>query len=148
MTVSSREKLLSRVAIDGTSGCWLWQGPKDAHGFGWFRAGAPQYAKVRSVIAHRAAYQIFVGPIPDGMDPVQRCKNHGCVNPEHMHLVPSARTAPEHAPRVFTSSEIRTIQSSRESSAALSKRYGVSVSRIDSIQRGRRLKRLAHRQGE
>lgn len=62
------------------SGCWL-----------WFGAGSPWYGSfnVDGVIrkAHRVAYELYVGPIPDELQLDHRCRMPCCVNPEHLEPV-------------------------------------------------------------
>ena len=64
--------------------CWRWTGAgyPTGHGhFAWAEAGG---------YAHRAAYLLFVGPIPAGHWIAQTCRNHDCVNPAHLEaLTPS-----------------------------------------------------------
>lgn len=42
--------------------------------------------KQRLAYAHRAAYMIAIGPIPDGMNICHHCDNPGCFNPVHLFL--------------------------------------------------------------
>lgn len=72
--------------VDKTGDCWIWtaalNGPDKAHGYGqaYFRG------KVRG--AHRIAYELTVGPIPEGMHLDHLCRNPRCVNPAHLEPVP------------------------------------------------------------
>ena len=50
------EKFKDKIVINENN-CWLWQGSKDKHGYGWFKfMGEKQ--------AHRALWVYFNGPIP------------------------------------------------------------------------------------
>lgn len=67
-------------------GCWVWQGATNGVGYGKFavvghrRGGKPQ-------LAHRVAYELVVGPIPEGLTLDHLCRNRGCVNPGHLEPV-------------------------------------------------------------
>lgn len=69
--------------IDKTDGgCWEWRGRTGSpSGYGYFSV---DYKEVR---AHRYAYQLLVGPIPDGLTIDHLCRNPSCVNPDHLEPV-------------------------------------------------------------
>lgn len=64
-------------------GCWEWLGRLDGDGYGRFRPDP----KHRSLAVHRASYEMFVGPIPDGLEIDHLCRNRRCVNPDHLRAV-------------------------------------------------------------
>ena len=69
--------------------CWVWTGRLNDDGYGvldmsW-RGGGP---KLRS--AHRLAYELLVGPIPDGLELDHLCFVRSCVNPAHLEPVTHA----------------------------------------------------------
>lgn len=38
-------------------------------------------------MAHRLVWELLVGPIPQGKQIDHLCRNHACVNPEHLDIV-------------------------------------------------------------
>lgn len=65
--------------------CWLWTGFCCKQGYGRFRpTSKPSDPKV---LAHRFAYELVVGPIPDGLELDHLCRNTSCVNPSHAEPV-------------------------------------------------------------
>ena len=67
-----------RVMIDPVTGCWNWQLYITPKGYG--RA----YYRSRSQRAHKLAYTVFVGPVPDGLQLRHQCHNNSCCNPAHL----------------------------------------------------------------
>lgn len=72
-------RFADRVLID--TECWLWDGFIQRTGYGWF------WMRGRNVLAHRAAYELFVGPVPDGLQLDHLCRVRRCVNPSHLEPV-------------------------------------------------------------
>ena len=72
--------------VDKTGDCWLWQGAIGKHGYGTFTVKRPD-GGTRFWRAHRFAYELLVGPIPEGMFLDHLCRNTACVNPAHLEPV-------------------------------------------------------------
>jgi hypothetical protein len=66
-------------------GCWNWKGKIDPR-FG-YGAVERTWNDRRYVLAHRLAYAVMVGEIPDGYTIDHLCRNRGCVNPKHLEAV-------------------------------------------------------------
>lgn len=66
--------------VHKTDGCWLWTGGLMNKGYGTFWAG-------RSLRAHRVAYELCIGPIPEGLTLDHLCRVRRCVNPAHLEPV-------------------------------------------------------------
>jgi hypothetical protein len=64
-----------------TSTHWLWLGTKNNGGYGRFWAGG------HMVLAHRWAYEHWVGSIPDGLELDHLCRRPACVRPLHLEAV-------------------------------------------------------------
>lgn len=81
--VGERIPLIERfwLKVDTSGPCWLWTGARTGAGYGKL------YRNGRAVEAHRVAYELFVGPIPPGLDLDHLCRNRACVNPAHLEPV-------------------------------------------------------------
>ena len=62
-----------------TSECLLWDGKKE-------KRGVVKIPKRGSMTAHRAAWLLEYGEIPEGMWVLHQCDVDGCVNPEHLYV--------------------------------------------------------------
>jgi len=77
--VSNPERFWSKV--DKAGDCWLWLAAKKWNGYGIFKVGGKAgYAEP----AHRVAYYMARGEIPDGLGLDHLCRNRSCVNPAHL----------------------------------------------------------------
>lgn len=75
------ERFLEKVSVDA-SGCWPWVGALKSNGYGSFRG-----VDHTVVHAHRFSYELFVGPIPEGLALDHLCRVRHCVNPDHLEPV-------------------------------------------------------------
>lgn len=79
------QKKFDKLPFDG---CWLWKRPTAG------RYGSMMVKGVRYQ-AHRLAYEMAIGPIPQGLQVDHLCRVKHCVNPLHLEAV----TGPENMRR-------------------------------------------------
>lgn len=68
------------------SGCWLWTGPLNQSGYGYFRPIGAAKRSGRGDLAHRFSHELFKGPIPKGLYVLHSCDTPSCVNPDHLRV--------------------------------------------------------------
>lgn len=75
------------ASVDKTGRCWKWTELLNDSGYGIIRIGK------KSVRAHRFAWELLVGEIPEGMQIDHRCRHRECVNPKHLRLATNKQNA-------------------------------------------------------
>lgn len=69
-----------RVVRGGPRECWEWQGSRHPSGHGQVWDGE------KVVYAHRTAWALVNGPVPDGLVVMHSCDNPPCANPAHLSV--------------------------------------------------------------
>ena len=77
------ERFFAKLAPPTQSGCIEFMGKRQNKGYGHIGSGGH---KGRTLLAHRVAWELANGPIPDGLLVCHRCDNPPCCNPEHLFL--------------------------------------------------------------
>jgi len=80
-TEKDQRRFDAKIKLDDATGCWLWTGSDNGKGYGRFKYQGVGYR------AHRLAWTLAKGPIPDGLQIDHLCRVRGCVNPDHMEPV-------------------------------------------------------------
>jgi len=76
-----------KVRIRGAKDCWTWKASIRNQGYGAFGVRRGTGPKRNAMFrAHRIAWTIFWGPIPDGLCVCHHCDNPSCCNPTHLFL--------------------------------------------------------------
>jgi hypothetical protein len=139
---SLERRFWDQASKRGPDDCWEWTGARRG-GYGVIQH---QY---QILGAHRVAYEIANGPIPEGMFVCHACDNRGCVNPAHLFLgTPADNTmdAVEKGRHAFgerngcsrlTEEQVLKIRVSRKSQGALAREFGVTQANISSIKCGK-----------
>ena len=153
MTEYMEARFLKFVSQTPTeTGCLLWTGYSH-HSRGFFSVnGKPQ-------MAHRVAYHLAKGDIPDGLCVRHTCDVSLCVNPDHLILGTHADNmrdmkerdrrkgkvavqGEKHGSAKLTEDQVRQIGTSRKTRNQLATEFGVSPSTIKAIRNGRLWKHL------
>lgn len=130
------------------SGCWIWTGNtfKARGGYGCFTC---RPCGIRSERAHRRAWELYRGPIPDGAHVLHRCDTPTCVNPDHLFLGDQAANMADkaakgrqnrgetHGMRKLSEEQARAIIADRRLYREVAEEMGVSIQTVSDIKRGR-----------
>lgn len=96
------ERLFRRRKVDA-NGCWLWtQGGTSGYG--------STDVDGRTVLVHRLAYELWIGPIPEGQTIHHRCATRLCFNPEHLESVTQRENMGEMFARTYYERRIAELE--------------------------------------
>lgn len=77
LPVDVRQRFDAKWTPEPNTGCWLWTACVVHSGYGNFDREE----------AHRVAWRLYRGPIPEGMYIDHMCRVRSCVNPDHLRVV-------------------------------------------------------------
>jgi len=78
---SVHDRFWAKANGSGVDTCWKWTSAFCRQGYGmfWMFGGGR--------LAHRVAYELMIGEIPEGLDLDHLCHQRDCVNPWHLEPV-------------------------------------------------------------
>lgn len=82
MTPMMKHTFACNIVISGTTGCWLHQS-RDLSPSGYARA----VVDGKRYMVHRYTYEVYNGPLKDGMHVHHTCGVRTCCNPAHLEQV-------------------------------------------------------------
>ena len=144
------ERFWPKVTRGRPDQCWEWNAHRNPQGYGKFQI------RRQSTVAHRVAWQITNGPIPDELHVLHKCDNPPCCNPEHLFLGTDADNRADalakgrvrvavgtacHTARL-TEADVQRIRSSAKTGKALARQYGVWDTTIYDIRNGKTWKHV------
>lgn len=110
--------------------CWVWQMHIGRAGYGVSSEGG------KTALAHRVVWEIFRGPVVEGLTLDHLCRNRACVNPEHLEPVTQAENNRRGINTRLTEEDVAAIRESGEKAAVLAARYGVSAGHVVNVRCG------------
>lgn len=146
-------RLLAQLGLVTETGCIEFTGYRNRKGYGRIRF------RGKKNLAHRVAYILAYGEIPEGEIVRHDCDNPPCCNPEHLHTGTVAanwedakmrgRLRPRKGTQIntcrLTEQQVHDIRASRKGRHALAAQYRVSSQTIQNIRELKTWKHLALR---
>lgn len=137
------ERFESKTMPIPITGCWIWMGGRNPRGY-----GIACHNHTKNGLAHRRSWELYKGPIPEGMQVGHKCNVYACVNPEHLFLAPHLKIHRHHSrvkgppQRKLTEAQVFEILTTSGSNLILAIKYKVSKSTISHIRTRRNWKYL------
>ncbi len=80
LQLPAEDRFLNNILV-GAGDCWLWDGAKNAKGYGVLNVGG------RIVLAHRFGFGFFERELASGEQLHHVCGQPACVRPEHLEVM-------------------------------------------------------------
>ena len=138
------ETFWARVDRADPSGCWLWTGKQERHGYGRVRWHG------RWWLPHRLAWWLTHGDTDATLDVCHTCDVPLCCNPAHLWLGTAKENIADalrkgrmaigarHPRAKLTWEDVAAIRASSETCRQLGRRYGVNPATIVRVRTGER----------
>ena len=130
MTLAHR--FWSKVDPAPSQCCWEWTACKSSEGYGYFKLNT------KMLRAHRFAYALSKGEIPDGFVVRHTCDNPACCNPDHLIL----GTQADNIADMYKRKQAMEIYSSPLPPKQLAKCYSITETAVSKIKLKKRWKHL------
>lgn len=148
MGKTALEKVREKLPVGDPDHCWEWPAARNQKGYGMLFEYVGIEQKTRK--AHRVAYELFVGPVPDGMFVCHRCDNPPCCNPAHLFLGTAqdnmddamAKQRRPHLPRKLSAAQARAIRADPRVARVIAAEFGLSVTTVYAIKTGKAWRHL------
>lgn len=150
MLRNAPKRLWARLrGVSSPDSCWEWTGHLSKSGYGLLNVGGS------ARLAHRFAYELSCGEIPQGLVVCHRCDNPICCNPKHLFVgTPADNVADCIAKGRFPRGEksgtsklsedqVRRIRTDGRSQVVVADAFGVSQSLVSAIKTGKRWSHVA-----
>lgn len=126
--------------VKKTSSCWLWTGSRWDNGYGRLMVGNKRRK------AHRIAFLMATGTLPQDKVVCHTCDNPGCVNPNHLFLGTNADNSADQKSKnrhtagvrngraILNDTKVKKIRHNRHLTGSyLAAKYGCSEQTISAI---------------
>lgn len=143
-----KERLAAFSKKSDDSGCILWTAHRSAAGYGRIGVGGTV------LLAHRVAYELTYGPIPESLFVCHHCDTPACINSSHLFLGTNAENTQdkvmknrqlkgETVPNSFlTEAEVLAIRADRRRQTEIAEQYKISISHVSLLRRGQEWRHL------
>ena len=140
---SMPERFWNKTQQVTESGCVIWMGYATKNGYGQVGVGG------KVLRAHRVAWELTNGSIPEGSDVLHKCDTPSCVNPEHLMLGSQSKNMADmvsknrdaigekHGNAKLRLNSVIDILESANGPTELAKKHGISPSTVCDIRAGR-----------
>jgi hypothetical protein len=141
----------AKYVPEPNSGCWLWLGALNVHGYGVISTGAKTAVGNKlAIVAHRASFLLSNGPdsLDGGFFACHRCDLPCCVNPDHLFKGTNQDDLDDAAIKgrlwsVLNEDQVRSILADNDNDSIVASKYGVDRKTIGNIRTGRNWKHVS-----